>query len=90
MNIPVFQSNQFTEANGFLTHEQQMWFDNFIQTLQNGIGPFGFTVTADTTVHITTYAQKAPVGTVWFDTDVKKLKVLTSSSPITIETISSS
>ena len=42
-----------------------------------------------TTAEITALAASATKGTVWFDTDAAKLKVLTNDTPVTIETIQS-
>lgn len=89
MNIPVFQSNKLTDEKGNLTNEQQMWFDNLIQTLQNGVGPFGFTVTNAKTAEIAGFIANgnAPLGTTWYNVETNKLQVLTNTG---VQTITSS
>lgn len=87
MKIPVFQNDKFTQDNGNLTNEQQMWFDNLIQQFQNGLSDQGWTTPQQDTTEINKLATTMPVGTIWYDSVTNKLKVLTNAG---VETISSS
>ena len=95
MNIPVFQNNQMVEQSGKLTNEQQLWFDSLIQSMQAALSDNGWTVPTHTTADITELAKTMPAGTIYFDTDIAKLKVITAAriitppTPAVIETITS-
>lgn len=106
MIIPGFLNIQFTESNGYLTAPMRLYNDQLNQSLQNGLSDNGWTVPALTTQQIETASSTVPnglfvdgvnqvgmpVGTIWFDTTISKLKVKTSLTPGpigTIETITS-
>ena len=57
------------------------------QTLRDGLSNDGWTVPILTTAQITNIEPQKPNGTVWFDSDVAKLKVKTASG--VVETITS-
>lgn len=89
MIIPFFLNNAFVELqHGYLTQEQQLWLDQFIQTLNAGLSNNGWTVPNLSTADITTVAPSMPLGTIWYDSDVNKLKVKTGN-PAVIEQIAS-
>jgi hypothetical protein len=54
----------------------------------NGLNPPSYT-TAEIAAIAADTDNPVPVGTIWFDTDLKKLKVLVNKTPVTIETITS-
>lgn len=80
--------------------EQETFMQEMFQTLLDGLGPTGFTVTQQTSSGIATIismnAQTVqPVGTIWFNTDISKLQVLVTAavpgiSNGVIETVTSS
>ena len=83
MIIPVLQNIQFVDKNGYLTDSQLLWLDELIQTMQSALSDNGWTVPNATTAQIATLKTLMPVGTIWFNTDVAKLQVLTVSIPLT-------
>jgi hypothetical protein len=63
----------------------QRYLELLIRTLQAGLSDNGWTVPAQPTSTINTLVSKnyvpvLPNGTIWFDTDVKKLKVLVTAA----------
>ena len=77
---------------------QEQFIQLLTQTLQYGVSNNGFIIPSQSTANITALANMVPtvvpVGTIWFDTDVKKLKVMTAApiapaTPAVVETITS-
>ena len=87
MNIPTLINVQFTDKEGYLTTAMQFYNDQLNQALRDGLGENGFTVSQLTSANITLAEPDAPNGTLWFDTDLAKLKVKTAAG--VVETITS-
>lgn len=87
MNIPVLSNVQFVQSNGYLTSAMQFYNDTLNQSLNNGLSDNGWTVPQRTTAQITAIEPNMPLGTLWFDTDIAKLKVKTATG--VVETITS-
>lgn len=65
--------------------EQQTFFQEMFQTLLDGLGQQGFTITPLPTASITkliskNYFPPLPVGTTWFNTNLSKLQVLVTAA----------
>ena len=82
MIIPTFINVQFVQGDGYLTSPMQLYNDELNQALQNGLSDNGWTVPRLTTVQIGLIEPEMPVGTIWFDTDIKKLYVKTGTGVI--------
>lgn len=64
---------------------QETFMQEMFQTLLDGLGPTGFSVTPQTAANITDFISMnsqtvLPVGTTWFNTDISKLQVLVISA----------
>lgn len=89
MIIPSFANVQFVEENGYLTSSMQMYNDELNRILRNGLSDDGWTVPNLTAAQITQISPEMPAGTLWFNTDLKKLVVKTDFNTNTIEVIQS-
>jgi hypothetical protein len=87
MNIPVFQNVLFVQADGYLTASMQIYFDDLIQTLNEGLADSGWEAPINTTAQIAAAEPNKPIGTFWFNSNLAKLQVKTA--PGVIETIQS-
>jgi len=101
--LPVFYDMDFTEKDGHLTSDAYLFHDQTFQalniaiillntivnsTIDNGlITNNGIQFPQYTTAQITAIAATAALGTVWFNTDIAKLQVLTATG--VVETITS-
>jgi len=70
MNIPAFFNPRFTKEDGSLTNEMQLFFDELMQALQNGVSNNGFVFPEQDTATITALADMMPDGTAWYNTDI--------------------
>lgn len=90
-NLPPFYNMPYTDNEGKLTTEAEIFNDQAFQTLNALIDKVnnGWTFPSKTNTEITAYGADTavPVGTVWFSTTDSKLKVKTAAS--TIEEIQS-
>jgi len=90
-DLPVFFDMKYVDKDGNLTPDASLYNDNLWQTLNELVRQInnGLQLPQATTSQITSYGADTtvPVGTIWFDTDIAKLKVKTAAS--TIETITS-
>lgn len=90
-NLPTFYSMRFTEDDGSLTGDSNLYLDQSFQTLNQIVNFFnqGLQTPQKTTAEIAVYATQAavPNGTIWFNTTISKLQVKTAAG--TIETITS-
>jgi len=79
MDIPTYLINQ----------GQPQFMEALTQTLREGVSDNGFVIPSLTTAKIAEVAPEMPVGTIWFNTNLKKLQVLTDLTGPVIETITS-
>ena len=90
-NLPTFYSMKFTESDGSLTGDSNLYLDQSFQTLNQIVNFFnqGMQLPQKTTAEIAVYAADTaiPNGTVWFNKSISKLQVKTAAG--TIETITS-
>ena len=90
-SLPPFYEMLFTDPDGYLTSDALYYMDQSFQTLNEVVEFFneGVQVAQKTTAQITTLGgdTSVPLGTIWYDTDINKLKVKTGAG--TIETITS-
>lgn len=93
MNVPTFQDVPWTDKDGNLTPQIQLYNDELNQALQNGLSDNGWTVPGLTTLQIqgpnapptnipNGVQAMMPVGTIWFDTTLKKLYVKTDVNTV--------
>lgn len=95
-NLPPFFDFVYTNKDGSLTPNAKLFNDLTFQYLNQNFS-FGMQIPNKTTAQITVFRDdlNIPVGTMWFDTDVAKLKVktvqaiLSPPTPGTIEEITS-
>jgi|SRR5882672_753626 len=101
--LPVFYDMYFTEKDGKLTADGYLYNDQLFQTLNfaiillntlvnsaiinNRIVNNGVQIPQFTTAQITALVPTSVVGTVWFNTTLAKLQVLTA--PGVVETVTS-
>lgn len=89
--VPPFFNMNYTDDNGNLTANAHLYNDQLSQVLQQIIEQMnnGIQMPQKTTAEIAAYGTdiNVPNGTIWFDTDIAKLKVKTAAA--TIETITS-
>ena len=81
MDIPTYLINQ----------GQEQFIEALTQTLRQGVSDNGFNIPNLTTAQIALVAPDMAVGTLWFNSDLKKLQVMTDivlGVPV-IETITS-
>ncbi len=85
MIIPSFQNVQYTDQNGFLTTQMQMYNDELNNVLRNGLSDNGWTLPTVTQAQLTAIMalpsdQALPNGTIWYvhddDTSVYEVVVL--------------
>lgn len=77
MNIPPFVYVQFVDNEGYLTNPMQLFIDELVQALQNGLSDNGWTfpkITHDNLVKVlpdgvTLFWQSMPDGTGWYEID---------------------
>lgn len=90
-SLPPFYDMPYVNENGTLTSDAQFYNDQMFQTLDIVVEFFneGVQIAQKTTAQITTLGSDTtvPLGTIWYDTDINKLKVKTGAG--TIETITS-
>lgn len=90
-SLPPFYDMPYTDMDGYLTGDAQLYNDQMFQSLDIVVEFFneGLQVPQKTTAEITAYGadSSVPLGTIWYDTNINKLKVKTGAS--TIETITS-
>ena len=72
MNVPPLLGFKFTDANGFLTPEAQLFMTLLNQSMLGALSDNGWTFPIKTTAQITALAAGTvlPNGTVWFDSDL--------------------
>ncbi len=71
MIIPTFVNVQYTEANGFLTSQMQMYNDELNNVLRGGLSDNGWTLPAVTQAQLAEIIalpsdQALPNGTIWY------------------------
>ena len=94
-NIPPFFNMDFTNKDGSLTPNAQLYNDQLCQSLQQIIEQMnnGIQLPQKTTAEITVYRDdiNVPRGTIWFNTSLLKLqfKTVANIGSGTIETITS-
>ncbi len=71
MIIPTFANVQFTDKDGFLTAQMQMYNDELNNILRNGLSDNGWTLPTVTqaelaTIQTFTGANALPDGTIWY------------------------
>lgn len=65
--------------------EQQRYLELLVRQLQAGLGKTGYTITPATSSEINTFINRnytpiLPVGTMWFDSTISKLKVIVTQA----------
>lgn len=73
MNIPPFIYVQFTDDDGYLTDPMQMYIDELIQALQNGLSDNGWTFPPISAANLASIQASMPDGTGWYETDAKEI-----------------
>lgn len=71
MMIPTFANVQFTQADGYLTTQMQMYNDELNNVLRNGLSDNGWTLPTVTQQQLTDIIalpldQALPDGTIWY------------------------
>lgn len=71
MIIPTFANVQYTDKDGYLTTQMQMYNDELNNVLRNGLSDNGWTLPTVTQAQLTeiqtfTGANALPNGTVWY------------------------
>ncbi len=71
MIIPTFVNVQYTDKDGFLTTQMQMYNDELNNILRNGLSDNGWTLPQVTSVELTAIEnlpleQQMPNGTIWY------------------------
>lgn len=71
MIIPLFQSVQFVDEQGFLTSQMQMYNDELNNILRNGLSDNGWTLPIVTQAQLTqinafTGVNALPNGSIWY------------------------
>ena len=79
MDIPTY----------LISQGQEQFIEALTQTLREGVSDNGFIIPSVTTAQISLVAPEMAVGTLWFNTDLKKLQVMTDLTGPVIETITS-
>ena len=72
-----------------ISQGQEQFIEALTQTLREGVSDNGFIIPSVTTAQISLVAPEMAVGTLWFNTDLKKLQVMTDLTGPVIETITS-
>lgn len=88
-SLPPFYAMKWVNEKGDLTGDSLLFNDQMWQSLNDVINYFnnGITFPSFTTAQITALLPASAVGTVFFNTDVSKLQVVTAA--LTAETITS-
>jgi len=68
MLIPVFYNAQFTDKNGNLTPEMQMFMDQLNQTMQDNLSNNGLVIPSITSANLALIEPEMPDGTAWLET----------------------
>lgn len=81
MIIPTFLSVQYTEKDGYLTSEMQLYNDELNNTLRNGLSDNGWTLPEVTSAELDLIIalpadQQMPNGTIWYVSDKPPLTPL--------------
>lgn len=71
MIIPTFQSVQYTDENGYLTSQMQLYNDELNNVLRNGLSDNGWTLPIITQADLTKLEalpalERMPNGTIWY------------------------
>ena len=71
MIIPTFQSARYTDENGNLTSQMQLYNDELNNVLRNGLSDNGWTLPTVTQAQLTSIMalpadQALPNGTIWY------------------------
>jgi len=74
MIIPTFVNVQYTEKDGFLTTQMQMYNDELNNVLRNGLSDNGWTLPEVTSAQLADIQalpddQQLPNGTIWYVSD---------------------
>lgn len=69
--------------------DQEIFFEELVQTLQQGVGNNGFSIPALTTAQINAIAPTLSPGFQWFNTSLGKMQILINPTGPVIETITS-
>jgi hypothetical protein len=74
MIIPTFINVQYTDENGYLTTQMQMYNDELNNVLRNGLSDNGWTLPTVTKAELATIiaftgASAPPNGTIWYVAD---------------------
>jgi hypothetical protein len=90
-SLPPFFNMRYTDENGDLTVNAQLYNDLTYQVLTQVVDYFntGLQLPRKTTAEITVYLNdiNIPLGTLWFNTDLVKLQF--KSAPATVQTVTS-
>lgn len=73
MNIPPFVYVQFVDDEGYLTKPMQLFIDELVQALQNGLSDNGWTFPQITAANLAAIQARMPDGTGWYETDAKEI-----------------
>ena len=83
MIIPTFQAVQYTDEEGYLTTQMQMYNDELNNVLRNGLSDNGWTLPTVTQAQLAaidafTGIDAMPNGTIWYvhDTDTSVYEVV--------------
>jgi hypothetical protein len=79
MKIPNFIKTIWTDKEGSLTAEGNLYHDQLSQYLKTTISEEGFEIPQNTTSDITRFSDPTnpnfkPDGTIWYDSDTKQFK----------------
>jgi hypothetical protein len=74
MIIPTFQNVRYTDENGFLTSQMQLYNDELNSVLRNGLSNNGWTLPEVTKAQLAEIlalpeSQQLPNGTIWYVSD---------------------
>ena len=92
MKIPTFTTQKFVDDRGFLTSDQQRYFDLSNIQLQLCLSDNGFIIPANSTVAINYLASpsnpnRKPDGTMWYDQDTQQYKGKINGVVVVFQTI---
>lgn len=81
MIIPTFVNAQYTDKNGFLTTETQMYTDELNNVLRNGLSDNGWTIPLISSANLAKLEalpvfDRMPDGTIWMVQDAAPLPVV--------------
>lgn len=71
MNIPIFTAIQFTDENGSLTSDQELYMSRLNQAMQDGLSENGWTLPVVSVAQLAQIAaltgdREMPNGTMWY------------------------